>query len=251
MSTNTGTGAATLTQITHAFSLSNPLLAFLILAGAKTIENRPVRLKPGWYALHVSRRTPKSHIGVAEDREHRTRFAGSYPGFQELMTWCGCVVGAVYVSHSLPHEACKDDPYAVASYPIKNIITKVVRLDAKIADRGNVGAWPLSDEARGPFLAAVDAHLLLNNPIVETDGATKHPKDLAFQSSASAMYEESHVEAPTKAVAKGKTVARRKPGNAAAKAAAAPKQQAKLPAVLQKTIAKPTDIRGFFQKAGA
>ena len=39
--------------VTHAFTLADPTLAWLILNGIKRIENRNFAMRPGWYAVLV------------------------------------------------------------------------------------------------------------------------------------------------------------------------------------------------------
>ena len=42
--------------VTHAFTLADPTLAWLILNGIKRIENRNFAMRSGWYAVHVSQK---------------------------------------------------------------------------------------------------------------------------------------------------------------------------------------------------
>lgn len=179
VSTSTSTGAQTPTQITHGFSLNGGHLAWAILAGKKPpkrIENRKFRIAPGWYAVCC---TKVCHTGVADDKWYRERYP-DYPGFQTFYSWKGCIVGAAYVSHNLPHEKCKDDPFASDAYPIKNIITKVINLDVSIPCRGNFGTWPLSDEAKEQLGIEIGKHLQTNS-IVETGAELVYPRDLDWE----------------------------------------------------------------------
>ena len=42
-------------EVTHAFTLSDPTLAWLIVHGVKDVENRMSRFQAGWYAVHVGK----------------------------------------------------------------------------------------------------------------------------------------------------------------------------------------------------
>jgi hypothetical protein len=62
-----GTGVDPST-VTHAFTLADPTLAWLILNGIKRIENRNFAMRPGWYAVHVSQKAR-----VTKEREASLR----------------------------------------------------------------------------------------------------------------------------------------------------------------------------------
>ena len=47
--------ASELAQVTHAITLKGARLSWAILEGHKTIENRTIRLRPGWYVLHTGK----------------------------------------------------------------------------------------------------------------------------------------------------------------------------------------------------
>jgi len=205
--TNTGTGAETPVQITHAFSLNQGHVAWAMLTGKKTIENRKFRMKPGWYGVSLSK---VSHTGVAEDKQFRTQYRGDYPGFHSFYNQRGCLIGAVYVSHNLPHSACESDPFACPSYPIKNIITKCINLDVAIPCRGFVGMWPISEDSRDRFRQAIQEHLDAGKEVQLTGAEERFPPNPNWESSSKVSYEDVGVlpsKPKTKQVAKGKTKA--------------------------------------------
>jgi hypothetical protein len=215
--TKTGPGAINPASITHAFSVNGGHLAWAILDGLKTIENRDFRIDPGWYGLAV---TANAHTGVGEDKTYRERFPDKYPGFQTFYSWKGCLVGAVYVSHSLPHSKCKDDWFACDNYKVKNIITQTINLDVCIPCRGFLGTWPMSDEARVQLHDAIHKHCLDGQkkyeedgtmPVLQTGGEKKYPRDPVWESKSGIKFEAyesaSNSKSKTKQQTKGKTVA--------------------------------------------
>ena len=199
------TGAATPGEITHAFSLSGGHLAWAIATGKKRIENRKFRVKPGWYGFGV---TMTAHTGVMEDKWYREKYPGpdGYPGFQAFYNMRGKIIGACYVSHSLPHSACKDDEYASDNYPIKNIISKVIPFVSGIPARGNFGTWPLSIEARDDVREQVRRLTAGGHTdcILETNAEEDYPEDSAWDGKAAGAYEDDGGQAKAAPKAKAK-----------------------------------------------
>ena len=208
VSTNTGTGASDPTSITHGFSLNGGHLAWAMLTGKKCIENRNFRIGPGWYGIGC---TKLAHTGVADDKLYRGKFgaaaAGDYPGFQSFSKWKGCLVGAAYVSHSLPQSACETDFFACANYKVKNIITKVIKLKTPIHARGNFGTWPIADESCLLFNKAIQ-DVLNESPstgILNTGAEDAYPPDPEWQSNTKIAYESAGKPEPKKVAAPKKT----------------------------------------------
>lgn len=257
------TGAATPEKITHAFSLSGGHLAWAIATGKKRIENRHVRFRPGWYGFGV---TLTAHTGVMDDKWFRDKYTIShYPGFNAFGNMRGKIIGACYVSHSLPHEQCKDDDYACSSYPIKNIISKVIPFVSGIPARGNFGTWPLAIEARDEVRLAVGRLLAGGDDVIlDTDAEKDFPPDPAWNGKTKAVFE-GPGEAPkpprkNKAKVSSKPTAKpqasaiskpKKPKLVSLKPAFDPtltlaKKEIKITPLAPKPIEDRTDIRSFF-----
>ena len=161
------------------------------------IENRKFRMSPGWYYVHCSR---TSHTGVSQDKWYREHYPDSYPGFQSFYSWKGCIVGAAYVAHHLPHEACKDDVFACADYPIKNIITQTIDFNVAVPCNGFVGTWPLLESVRTQMQEVTSQHLS-NNSILKTGAEVTYPPNHGWESKSKCAMEE-----VTGAVSKQKSV---------------------------------------------
>ena len=239
------TGATSPDQITHAFSLNGGHLSWSMLTGKKRIENRNFKLQKGWYAVGL---TKLARVGVAEDKEYRDKFP-DYPGFQAFEDLKGCLVGAVYVSHSLPHAACANDFFACANYKIKNIITRTIDLDVAIPCRGNLGTWPICEQAKDQFQQAVRDHLKAGKPITETGAEETFPRDVAWEANSKVMYDAKQSKQPNQAVKKFKTQA---PPPALIPKKAIEKKVFEFktnPAVAKAVVkAVSSDIRSFFAK---
>ena len=186
-----------------------------MITGKKCIENRDFRIGPGWYGIGC---TKLAHTGVADDKLYRGKFgagggggaaaaaAGDYPGFQSFSKWKGCLVGAAYVSHSLPHSACETDFFACANYKVKNVITKVIKLKTPIHARGNFGTWPIADESCLLFNKAIQ-DVLNESPstgILNTGAEGAYPPDPEWQSNTKIAYESAGKPAPKKVAASKK-----------------------------------------------
>ena len=97
------TGAADPLEVTHAFTLSNPALTWLILHGYKIIENRQCCFAPGWYAVHTGaaarcsleeERTWRDEFGMPtvmsmDAEEGRKRNSHCLAKFTLWSVWCG------------------------------------------------------------------------------------------------------------------------------------------------------------------
>jgi len=196
------TGAKHPYEITHAFSVNGGHLAWSILAGKKRIENRSFKMRQGWYGLAV---TLTARTGIMEDKWYRENYPTEYPGFAAFDNMRGKVVGACYISHSLPHTACALDPHADSSYWVKNIITKVLPFVSGIPVKGNLGAWPLSNLARDEVCVEVRRLLIGGNDVVRLTNAEKeYPEDPTWNGKTGKTYK--GVCASSTAVSKARTL---------------------------------------------
>lgn len=187
VSSDPGPGADDPASITHSFSFNHGHVAWAAVSGKHPLKNGKLRMRRGWYGVGLS---PVSHTGVWEDKRFRTRYPDDYPGFQSFYMQRGCLVGAVYVSHSLPHSACESDECACASYPIKNIVTKCINLNVAIPCRVLVGTWPLADDARVQLRDAIREHLQSGHAIHLTGAEKRFPPDPAWESRSNVAYED-------------------------------------------------------------
>ena len=128
-------------NVTNAFTLSDPSLAWLILNGTKIIENRNFKMTAGWYAVHVG---STAHCPIATELPLIKEFG--MPSVLSMQK--GVVSGVCRIEGSLPASQCKDNRWAMPEqYKFCNIITKVIRFDGgeTVKARGNLGSWPLKD----------------------------------------------------------------------------------------------------------
>ena len=133
--------ATTPDTVTHAFSLNDPSLAWLILHGHKIIENRDFRIAPGWYGVAVTATAYTSVVTeIALQKEHKR-----IPGATGLRTWNGHVVGVCKVGYSLPAVLAKKNRWYCAPYNVANVITDYVPFLEPVKARGNFGTWPLKE----------------------------------------------------------------------------------------------------------
>ena len=108
--------------------------------GHKVIENRQIKMAPGWYAVHVG---AVAHCGIELELTFRKEF--KMPSVMGMKN--GHVSGVCKVETAVPHERVKKNRWAVADYKIANIITEVIPFDdgETVPARGNLGNWPLKD----------------------------------------------------------------------------------------------------------
>ena len=133
-----GTGVDPST-VTHAFTLADPTLAWLILNGVKRIENRNFAMRPGWYAVHVSQKAR-----VTKERE--ASLHGMHAAMPAAATVrCGCIHGLCYVRGVIDAAAAREDPWYDAAYTRANEITAYMSFEQQVAARGNLGTWPMRD----------------------------------------------------------------------------------------------------------
>lgn len=183
------TGADSPQTITHGFVLKGFDLVFSMLNGerdedgehilnSKTIENRHGRLAPGWYAVILGKGTKS----VTKERYDRCR--SLLPNMlipewnaADTKEWLafrkGCAVGAVRVAHSLPHNLCKDSPWAEG--PVCNIIAEAGWFDRPVPTRGNLGACPINDEEAREQIRGQANNAYVDGNIKKTNGEALHP----------------------------------------------------------------------------
>jgi hypothetical protein len=125
--------SATPETLTHGFSLHTAKLAHQILQGGKIIENRNFRLRPGWYAVCVSK-SAKPDLTL------------KMPG--------GKAYGAAFVGYSVESKTIENE-WKVESYRICNVITKTMVFAKPIAVRCNLGNFPLKGSTEAVRAAAV------------------------------------------------------------------------------------------------
>ena len=135
------TGASDPTKVTHAFTLNNPAWAWLILDGHKIIENRPVKLQPAWYAVHVG---ATAHCSIMEELPLIKEF--NMPSVFGMEN--GAVHGLCKIETSVAYDQCKNNRWACAEYKVCNIISEVIPFSKTVRASGNLGAWPLKESTK-------------------------------------------------------------------------------------------------------
>ena len=123
--------------ITHGITLRGAQLSWAILHQRKTIENRSVRLSPGWFALHTGVGT----IAAARAAE----IAAQCPDVPtEASLPHGAIVGAFRIDGACKVADCvgaPSEPWALG--PVCNVIGAVCLLPTPIPHRGSLGCWPV------------------------------------------------------------------------------------------------------------
>ena len=146
--------ASELAHVTHAITLKGARLSWAILEGHKTIENRTIRLRPGWYVLHT---------GKGKDTLQRPQLDALH-GPAEASLPHGAVVGALKVSHSLSLEQCGGDAWATG--PVCNVVAATVELATPVPMNGALGVWPLGADALASARAGLAAADVRVNDVV-------------------------------------------------------------------------------------
>ena len=138
------TGAATLGEITHGLTLKGGQLCWAILHNHKTIENRHIRLSPGWYAAHIG----QGKMDAARAARLATQVGPGLPPEASLPH--GCIIGALRIDGSCAIEDCANTPSEEwASGPVCNVVGAVATLPgAPVSHKGALGLWPIDAEAR-------------------------------------------------------------------------------------------------------
>jgi len=137
------TGATDPAATTHAITMRGALYSWAILAGIKTVENRPFRLSPGWYGLHTG-------LGSlnAETRKRLEARLARLPPAADLPP-AGAIAGLIRVDGVASAEGCAGtaaEPWATG--PVRHVIGAVLALPSPVPHRGLPGLSPLSDATR-------------------------------------------------------------------------------------------------------
>ena len=155
--------ASELAHVTHAITLKGARLSWAILEGHKTIENRTIRLRPGWYVLHT---------GKGKDTLQRPQL-DALNGPAEASLPHGAVVGALKVSHSLSLEQCGGDAWATG--PVCNVVAATVELATPVPMNGALGVWPLGADALASVRAGLAAADVRVNDVARFPGPAESP----------------------------------------------------------------------------
>ena len=143
---------------THALTMKGAQISWAILAGHKLIENRHMRMRPGWYLLH----TGKGTQDAAHQQKMRGLCGAALPAEADLPH--GVVVGALHVVRSLRPDECQGSVWA--SGPFCNVVGASCTLATPVAAQGSLGLWK-------PELAVLEAvrAQLADAPVLKNDVA--------------------------------------------------------------------------------
>ena len=149
--------------------------AYPVSIKSKHIENRHGRLSPGWYGVILGKSTKgdtKENYDVCKTLLPDMDMS---PGeWHELNQKRGCVVGVVYVSHSLPYESCSHSSWTNGA-PVCNIITKAGWIEWSVPCKGNLGACPIAPGETLDAVRFLAQRAMERGEIFDTDGGTAHP----------------------------------------------------------------------------
>ena len=181
------TGADAPDEITHCFVLKGFDLVWSMLEGekvvedgkpvairSKNIENRHVRMPPGYYGVIFG----KSKSGLAKERYEQIK--AKLPemkippwSFKDSNDLAGNVVGVVQIAHSLPYDACTQSPWAEG--PVCNVISKAGWIDEPIPCKGNLGACPIADPETRDRVRLAAKRAMEKGSILVTNGDVENP----------------------------------------------------------------------------
>ena len=140
--------ASEASALTRGLTLKGALYNHCILNGHKRVENRPFRIKPGWYALH----TGVGKLAAEDAKRIHARMGGACLP-DECSLPHGVIVGAVHFCGGLKHSDCAEDHWATG--PICNVIDAYCALRRPVPHRGALSLWKIKPDA----LAEVQAQL--------------------------------------------------------------------------------------------
>ena len=143
---------------THALTMKGAQISWAILAGHKIIENRHMRMRPGWYLLH----TGKGSQDAAHQEKMRGIVGAALPAEADLPH--GVVVGALHVVRSLRPEECQGSVWA--SGPFCNVVGASCTLATPVAAQGSLGLWK-----PGPAVLEHVRAQLIDAPVLRNDVA--------------------------------------------------------------------------------
>ena len=153
------TGAPTAAEVSHAITLKGAQLTFAILHQHKTIENRHIRMRPGWYAVHT---------GMGKlSKDRGAELAALIPGLpQEKTLPHGFITGAMRIDRHVEVADCADTPSASwALGPVCNVVGAVALLPEPLPHKGALGVWPMDTHVRQTVREALlTAEILENDP---------------------------------------------------------------------------------------
>ena len=150
--------ASSTALITHGLTLKGAQLNWAILNSYKTVENRSIRLPPGWLALH----TGMGKLPAARAAEIKA-LCPDVP--QEDSLPHGFIVGAARIDRTCEVADCAGTSAAPWAHgPICNVVGAVVALAEPIPHKGMLGMWPISDEVLQQVRDGLAAATIVENP---------------------------------------------------------------------------------------
>ena len=138
--------AASPGSVSKALTMRGAQVSWSILHGGKVVENRPWRIKPGWYGLHTGTGP------IAEDTAKRIRTLVPHIPPESTLAH-GVIVGAMRVSHNGREGAwCASSPWTTG--PFCSVISETVALPNPVPHKGALGLWEIGVDVLGPLQAA-------------------------------------------------------------------------------------------------
>ena len=135
---SSSTAAASPALVTHGLTLKGAQLSWAILERRKPIENRHIKLPPGWIALH----TGQGKLPAARSAELKEQCGSALPDEQSLPH--GFIIGAIRIDRACMPADCSGTLSAPwATGPICNVIGAVVTLHTPVEHKGALGLWPI------------------------------------------------------------------------------------------------------------
>ncbi len=149
---------------THAITMKGAQISWAILHGHKTIENRSMRIKPGWYLLHTGKGSQS-----AEHQQWMRSVVGSELPAEAALPH-GVIVGALLIVRSLLPPECGGSVWA--SGPICNVVGATCTLPTPMAASGMLGLWKpeatvleqVRSQLAGAVVARNDVDVFLRGP---------------------------------------------------------------------------------------
>lgn len=162
-------------KITHGLTLKGAQLTWAILHRHKTIENRHIRIPPGWVALH----TGMGKLDQQRSAEIKARCGDALP--EEHVLPHGFIVGAMRVDRACVPADCMGTPSEPwASGPICNVIGAVLTLDEPVPHKGALGLWRIDVAVLARVQAALAAATihLVSLDMLPPESAPPPPKGI-------------------------------------------------------------------------
>lgn len=225
------TGATSPELVTHAFSLSDTQLAWLILNNKKNIENRSFRLSPGWYAVAT---TATAYTDVHDEVARSKKYAEIV---SPLHIAKGVVLGVCKIGYAKPSGECLKEEWCVPSYKVCNFITATISFcdwSKGIKCRGNFGAWPLKESQEAVRAAVKNSWEYKHGQGIGTKAAERADDQAASAKEDGGQKRKAEKEAGAQAAVSTLKAAKPSPSAVAERA--------------QAQVKGGGDIRGFFGK---